>query len=247
MRIHYFQHVPFEGLGSIAGWTTAQHHAVTATRLYAGDPLPIVAEIDWLVVMGGPMGVHDERELPWLVDEKRVIGNAIHAGKSVLGVCLGAQLIADVLGARVYRNQHREIGWFPIELTAAGMQSALGQAIGGVGTSTQPLAPSPRFDVFHWHGDTFDLPVRATHLARSAACEQQGFSIEDRIIGLQFHLETTPETAATLIQNCPDDLAEGRYVQSAAEMLDSVPRFATANAIMTRLLDALSGAPKFDE
>src|SRR5271170_6697939 len=117
MRIHYFQHVPFEGLGCIAQWAAEKEHTVTATRFYLDEPAPNPGEIDWLVVMGGPMNIYEEAEYPWLAREKRFIGEAIRGGKTVIGICLGAQLIADVMGGPVTRNLEKEIGWFPIELT----------------------------------------------------------------------------------------------------------------------------------
>jgi GMP synthase-like glutamine amidotransferase len=242
MRLHSLQHAPFEGLGSIAGWAEAHRHVVTATRLYTGDRLPAMADIDWLIVMGGPMGVHDEREFPWLSEEKRCIGDAIESGKRVLGICLGAQLIAGVLGARVYANRYEEIGWFPIDLTAAGARSALGQAIscGGAGGETVPAAMAPSLEVFHWHGDTFDLPGTAVQLARSAACEQQAFSFGDRVVGLQFHLEMTRAGAEALIDNCAGDLKTAPYVQSAVEMLANQDRFARINRVMAGLLDRMA-------
>jgi GMP synthase (glutamine-hydrolysing) len=123
MRIHYFQHVPFEGLGSIEQWIRARGYHLTATKLYQNDPMSDMESVDWFIIMGGPMGVHDEDRLSWLKSEKRLIEKAIRQRKAVLGICLGAQLIAAVLGARVYPNRFKEIGWFPIELTEAGQRS----------------------------------------------------------------------------------------------------------------------------
>lgn len=253
MRIQSFFHVPFEGLGSIADWAAARGHVVTATPWYGGGNAPSSDAYDWLIVMGGPMGVYDEREYPWLVDEKRAVAAAIAAGKRVLGVCLGAQLIASVLGARVYRNAHKEIGWFPIALTSDGAVTRTGQALATIAsppalsatngerrtTNNDQRATSP---VFHWHGDTFDLPAGAAHVARSEACEHQAFSLDDRVVGLQFHLETTPASAADLIRNCPGDLVAGSYVQSAETMVADPARFARINTVMRALLDAMAGS-----
>ena len=114
MRLHIFQHVPFEGLGSIKLW--ADHAGVQphVTRFFRNEPLPPIPGVTHLIVMGGPMGVHDHRQFPWLAAEKRFIRDVFDAGKSVLGACLGAQLMAHALGARVYKNPAPEIGWFPI-------------------------------------------------------------------------------------------------------------------------------------
>lgn len=228
MKIHYLQHVPFEGLGSIAAWAAARGYQVSATRLYQNEVLPSGDSFDWLIVTGGPMGVHDEADYPWLIEEKRFINQTITAGKTVLGICLGAQLVASVLGARVYRNAHTEIGWFPIQLTAQARESSLFSSL-----------PSS-LDVFHWHGDTFDLPAGAVHLARSAACEQQAFVLDERIVGLQFHLEMTKQTAGDLIHHCRTEIVPARFIQTAEEMLADERRFGVTNSTMERVLDGLA-------
>ncbi|MFH1494509.1 MAG: type 1 glutamine amidotransferase [Pseudomonadota bacterium] len=229
MNIHYLQQVPFEGPGSIAEWVRRGGHTLGATRLYLGDPLPAVETLDLLVVMGGPMNIYEEASYPWLVDEKRFIEQAITAGRRVLGICLGAQLIADVLGAKVYANADKEIGWFPVETTPAAS---------GAG----PFADFPRqLEVFHWHGDTFDIPAGALHVAHSAGCTNQAFVYDDRVVGLQFHLETTPASANQIIVHGADELVEGRYIQRPQEMLSDARRFGTINHVMQKLLDRLVG------
>ncbi len=117
MRIHSLQHVPFEGLGSIEAWARDRGHSLTVTRFWAGDALPPPGALDWLIVMGGPMSVHDEAERSWLKAEKRFLRAALDAGKRVLGICLGAQLLAEAMGARIARARAKEIGWFPVTLT----------------------------------------------------------------------------------------------------------------------------------
>ncbi len=231
MRIHFLQHVPFEGLASIRDWIGRGDHQVSGTRLYAGDGLPHPERVDLLIVMGGPMGVHDADAHPWLTAEKTFLRRVIDDGGSrVLGICLGAQLIADVLGARVYRNGQQEIGWFPVTRAAAAADSPLGALLPG------------RFDAFHWHGDTFDLPPGAVHLAQSAACAHQAYAVDGRILGLQFHLETTPESAAALIEHGADELVDGPCIQTPAQMLAPAERFAALNRLMSTLLDGLAGA-----
>jgi len=224
MRINYFQHVPFEGLGAIERWINAHGYHLTATKLYQNDPVPDVESIDWLIIMGGPMGVHDEDRLPWLKGEKRFIEKAISKGKAVLGICLGAQLIADVLGARVHPNRVKEIGWFPIELTGAGQRSSL------FGFLPQQLV------VFHWHGDTFDLPAGAVHIARTEACANQAFVYDERVIGLQFHLESTSKGVAALIENCSGELVEGSYTQTPSQLMAHPKAFRIINRAMDELL-----------
>jgi GMP synthase (glutamine-hydrolysing) len=228
VRIHSFQHVPFEGLGCIEDWAAANRHAVTVTRFFQGDPFPAMEKLDWLIVMGGPMGVHDEREFPWLEQEQRFIGEAIEKGKRVLGICLGAQLLADVLGARVFRNPQKEIGWFPIELTE---EAARNPIFGGL---------PQRFDVFHWHGDTFDLPCGATRIAASAACANQGFTYGPNVLALQFHLEITPAGLAALVEHCEGDLVPAPFVQTKETVLAGAVKFAEANEEMRQVLDGFS-------
>jgi len=207
MNIHYFQHVPFEGLGSIGSWAGKPIHKLTATRFYEDHKLPFIDICDMLIVMGGPMSVHDEDKLDWLTEEKKFIEKAIVRGKKVIGICLGAQLNAEVLGSRVYKNKDREIGWMPLQLTEEGKKAAVFSDI----TDGQ--------NVFHWHGDTFDLPNSAVQLARTEACEQQAFLYDGHVLGLQFHLESTEETISAMIEHCKDDLmGGGKYVQSEPEL-----------------------------
>jgi GMP synthase-like glutamine amidotransferase len=237
VRAHIFQHVPFEGPGSIAPWLEARGISIGVTRLFHDAALPDPADVDLLIVMGGPMSVNDEHAFPWLVSEKRFIRDMISRGAPVLGICLGAQMIANVLGAKVYPNPEKEIGWFPIQ-------------------STPNIGPHHVFrfpdecGVFHWHGETFDLPQGAARLARSEACANQAFQFNGNVIGLQFHLETTPASARELVANCRDELVPGKYVQSEATILGAPPaRYATINALMGRVLafllpDHSSGRPR---
>ena len=226
MRLRWLQHVPFEGLGCIKEWAEAQDAEISCTRLYAGDPLPDTEIFDWLVVMGGPMGIYDHDEHPWLVAEKDFIRQSIRAGKTVLGICLGAQLIADVLGARVYPGPQKEIGWFPIQ-RAEGAPDLLPEAL----------------TVFHWHGDTFDTPDGAIHLAASESCQNQGFVYNGRVVALQFHMETTVESMEALIENCADELVDAPFIQTAEQMQTGSGNIGNINAAMKYLLDQLSAAP----
>ncbi|MBI2435068.1 MAG: type 1 glutamine amidotransferase [Candidatus Hydrogenedentes bacterium] len=224
MNAHYFQHVPFEGLGSIEGWLRRRGAAIQATRLFDSPRLPELDAIDLLIVLGGPMSVNDEAALPWLVAEKAFLREAIALGKPVLGICLGAQLIASAFGARVYPNSEKEIGWFPVT------------RVEGTNTSNGFVFPAETM-AFHWHGETFDLPPGAVHLAQSAGCAHQAFQLGERVIGLQFHLEMTPESARLLVENCRNEMVPARYVQVAEAILAAPPaRYEEINALMDRLL-----------
>jgi GMP synthase-like glutamine amidotransferase len=202
------------------------------SRLFAGDPLPSPADFEWLVALGGPMSVNDEREHAWLAPEKRLVRTAVEGGKRVLGVCLGAQLVASALGARVARNREREIGWLPVERVAGADALAPGRAL------------PERFTAFHWHGETFELPRGAVPLARSAGCERQAFAIGERVLALQFHVETTRAAAEALIANCGDEMTPGPYVQKPDEILASDAPFVAVQEVMRSLLAALSEAPQ---
>jgi len=202
MRAHFLQHVPFEGLGYIRTWLEGEGAEIAGTRLYAGEDLPALDGIDLVIAMGGPMSVNDEVDLPWLVAEKAFIRQAVEKGIAVLGVCLGAQLIASALGGRVYGNAQKEIGWFPIQATPA------------EGCFTFPEEAM----VLHWHGETFELPPGAVRIASSVACDNQAFQLGERVIGLQFHLEMTPESAEAIIDNCKAELVPARYVHGEDEL-----------------------------
>jgi GMP synthase-like glutamine amidotransferase len=232
MRAHYLQHVAFEGLGSIKDWLMANHYTVTCTKLFESVDFPVVNDIDLLIIMGGPMSVNDEKELPWLIKEKQFVRAVIDAGKPVLGICLGSQMIADVMGARVYPNAKKEIGWFPIY---------------SVSKNNQHLFQFPETTrVFHWHGETFDLPNTASLLASSKGCINQAFQMGDNVIGLQFHLETTPESLNEIATHCADELAPGElvkseFIQSADEMKKtSNAHFNEINQLMVKVLEFIT-------
>ena len=225
MKLHWLQHVPFEGLGIIEKWAIENDFTLSCTRLYAGEKLPAVETFDWLVVMGGPMGIYDYDEHPWLVAEKEFIKQAIDANKTVLGICLGAQLMADVLGAKVYPGPEKEIGWFPIQRSEG-----------------SPNLLPEELTVFHWHGDTFEIPEGAIRLASSDACENQGFIYNHRAVGLQFHMETTPESMEALIKNCGEELIDAPHIQTAEQIRNESPRIEKINDAMEYLLNALASA-----
>jgi GMP synthase-like glutamine amidotransferase len=225
-------HVPHEGLGGMESWFVGRGHALGSTRFDRGDTPPPVEDIDWLVVMGGPMGVYEESRHPWLLAEKAFIRAALARDMPVLGVCLGAQLLAEALGAEVRANAQREIGWYPVETTAQAAESALGR-----------LLP-PRFTPLHWHGDTFELPPGAVHLARSAACVNQAFAFEERVLGLQFHLEALPSVTAAFWEADREQLGEGEYVQRAPEILGTPAQYAALQPLQASLLEALESVAR---
>src|ERR1035438_104393 len=177
MHVLTFKHAPLEGLGSIAA-ALQRHKVAQASACEVGTPGPPAG----LILMGGPMSAHDHP--PLVPHELAAIREAVLRGIAVLGVCLGSQLIARALGARVYRNAEKEIGWSPLHFTQAAAADPLFHGFSDPET------------VFQWHAETFDLPPGAEHLAYSSACRHQAFRVGGNVYGIQFHLEVTPEIVA---------------------------------------------------
>src|SRR6185312_11702960 len=200
MRIACIQHVSFEGPGNIAAWAADRGHTFRISRLYAGENLPVLDSFDMLVVMGGPMSVHDEADYEWLRPEKALVAECLKQKKFVLGICLGSQLLAEVLGTTVYRNHAREIGWFPVQFQT-----------GAVGLSCIMGLPAT-LDVLHWHGETYNLPPGCVQVAKSEGCAVQAFE-HPSALGLQFHLEATANGLAELISHCGAEIGTGPYEQ----------------------------------
>jgi len=232
-RLRVFQHAVHEGLGSLETFFAARNAEIAYTRLFAGDAPQDPAAYDFLVVLGGPMNVYEEDKHPWLAAEKRSILAAFDAGKPVLGLCLGAQLMSVALGGQVTRNPHREIGWWPVE------------KLPGLGDHWAASCFPDRFETFHWHGDTFSIPPGATALFRSEGCARQGFAWGDRAVGLQFHPEITPGDIDAWIRASEaeggGDLVPGTYVQSPEAMREGGD-FAGNNAWMEALCGRMASA-----
>jgi len=224
--IHYLQHVPFEDLANIEAWARSRGHDLSKTLLFAGDSLPRMADFDWLIVMGGPMNIYEEDKYPWLAEEKEFIHQAIANDKIVLGICLGAQLMADVLGGKVHENVHREIGWFPVKLVPESKASPIFRML------------PEEFMALHWHSDTFEVPPGAVHRAESQACKNQAFEL-GKAIGLQFHLESSLDSIEHLLLNSADELTDGQYVQKPKEILAHLDRFPELHRLMDTFLDNL--------
>jgi len=225
MKLHILQHVSYEGPGYIATWANFNGFEMSTTLVSDTVTFPEVASFDLLVILGGPMNVDDSDAYPWLEAEKHFIHQAIAAKKPVLGICLGSQLIAQVLGGRVMRNPVAEIGWFPIAPTDF--------------LPVHPLFQDLDFKipVFHWHGDTFELPDSAQNLFRSRGCQNQLFVFGDRVIGIQFHPEATRESVKRMVENGADELRESLFIQSEAEILKN--HYDQPNAVLAVLLDRL--------
>ncbi len=226
MKIHVLQHVSFEDIGAIKSWTENNNSLVTYTCLYKDEKFPDLNDFDFLIILGGPMGVYQEKEFPWLKNEKEFILSSIKAGKKVLGICLGSQLIAEVLGAKVHSNNEKEIGWFPITLSENIKEFSLFENYNDI------------LEVFHWHGDTFTLPDEALHLASSSVCTNQAFLYKNNVLALQFHFEATEESIIKMLENEDSELEEkGSYIQDKNTILESLSNCNNSNKVLFELLN----------
>ena len=225
LRIHCFQQVGVEGLGCILDWINEKGHCLAYTRFYEAPLVPSVDDFDALVVMGGPMSVYEEDKYPWLVEETRVIREAMEAGIPVLGICLGSQFMAAALGAQVYAGDNKEIGWFEVNLSESGKSSVLGKLDGA--------------KVFHWHGDTFEVPEGAKLLAFSEATPHQAFLYGANALALQFHLEVNAKSVDGMVSTFSSELQECEFVQSADAILAQKEQLTNNNKLMFDILDQL--------
>lgn len=221
METYIFQHVEYEGPGAILPYLEAKGHKVHLVRLYAGDRIPHEDEIDFAIMMGGPMSVLDEAEHPYFVREKELCRDMVQLGKPILGICLGAQMIASAFGAAIRKSPEKEIGWFPIQWNKG---------------SSEPL------NVFHWHGETFDIPRQAVALAHSDGCENQAFRLGSAL-ALQFHMEASPDSMESMLKNGAEEIEAGtaagcKFVQSAEEIRKTcAANMGKANDALAKILD----------
>lgn len=229
MRVHCLQHVPFEDAAHIGVWAKERGHTLTTTRLYENETLPAITEIGLLAIMGGPMNVYQYRDHPWLRREKAFLERIIAAGISSIGICLGAQLLADVLGAKVTQNPQIEIGWHAVRLTQEANGSSL---VGRMPTE---------FTAFHWHGDTFEIPPGSTRLAESDTCRNQAFEYDGHVLGLQFHLEYSTDSIEAMLAHCAGELIDAPFVQTRDQIRAGYEHVSPMHRSLAPLLDSLVG------
>ncbi len=233
MRVHFVVHEDFEAPGAYETWANDRGHHVTFSHVYAGDKLPTsAADMDFLIVMGGPQSpATTVQQCPHFDAraEQALIAAAVNSGKAVIGVCLGSQLIGEALGAPFAHSPEKEIGKFPIALTAEGradeMFSHFGQSL----------------EVGHWHNDMPGLTAEAKVIAYSAGCPRQIVAYSDRVFGFQCHMELTQEVVELLIANSENDLsraAEFRFVNTPAEL--RAHDYRAMNQVLFTFLDKLA-------
>ena len=226
MNIHYLQHVPHEGPGYIEEWAKQRNYNLTATKLFEEEhSYPEMTDFDLLVIMGGPMSVFDIDKYSWMNEEMSFISHAIAEGKSMLGICLGAQLIAHFLGAKMKKSPETEIGWFPVFKVS----------------DHSLLSEIPdEFTAFHWHGEMFEIPPGAEHIFSSEGCSNQGFVYYDNVVGIQFHFETTPLSVEEMLANEEVDRLSGKYIQTSKEIQDRIDYTIAINAYLENIMDKLA-------
>ena len=218
MRVLVLQHIACEHPGVFSEVMEERGVESVPVELDEGEPLPDWRQFDGVLAMGGPMGATDDADHPWLTAEKELVREAVEDGKPFLGVCLGVQLLAAALGARVYTAERAEVGLLPVELTPEGRQDPLFEGL------DDPLVS------LQWHGDTFELPEGAAHLASSPQVAHQAFRSGERAYGVQFHLEVTPEQAREWaeVPAYQQSLAATLGKQKGAEFIADVQRRADA-------------------
>jgi GMP synthase (glutamine-hydrolysing) len=227
MQILVLQHVPFEGPATLANWALSRGVQLNIQAMDQRHNMPELWLFDGIIVLGGPMGVYDDDEHPWLSLEKKFLATARQASKPILGICLGAQLLAQLEGATVRNNKYKEIGWWPIHFTQFALQSPLFEGF------------PAQLEVMHWHGDSFDLPATSQLLASTPGCQNQGFLSHDgKLLGLQFHMEWNFEVAQALVTHCRHELEQqSPYVQTKEEILRPSEAYAAMNTWMYKLMD----------
>jgi GMP synthase-like glutamine amidotransferase len=228
MIIQVLQHVAFEHPGTIIDWAEAHQHQINYTLLYEKHAFPKMESFDLLIILGGPMSVNDTEKHKWLDKEIAFIQASIQKKKKIIGICLGSQLLAKALGADVYKNNLQEIGFFPLVKTLSGFKNKLTQAL----PDTWPM--------FHWHGETFDLPEKAQNLYSSKACQNQMFQ-HGNCIGIQFHPEVNLALLKSMVENGEKELNERLYIQNKAALLNSTFDFKKQKETFFQLLQNFIG------
>ncbi len=223
-RALFVTHIPFETPANVERYFRKRGIQTTTILISQDSKSSLWDKSDIIVLFGGPMGVYQANEYPWINEELQLIEDAITNGKKVLGICLGAQLIARSLGYSVYPNKHKEIGWHEVTITEDGASTVFS----GI---KNPLK------VFQWHGDTFDLPDDALLLATSDACKNQAFLYKDHVLALQFHLEYTINSIENLLKYLDDHTQRGPFIQNEKTIRDGYIYLSELERNLNKILD----------
>lgn len=226
METYIFQHVEYEGPGILVPLLEARGHNLHIVKLFAGDPIPHEDDIGFAIMLGGPMSVLDEANYPYFVREKELCKDMVQLGKPLLGICLGAQMIASAFRAAILKAPEKEIGWHPVQWNDCSKFHSLGNTV---------------FNAFHWHGEMFKIPKEATKLARSEGCENQAFKLGSAI-ALQFHLEVNQDSIESMLKNCKNDYANvaGTFIQNENEIRNlSAQYLQSTNDFLKRILSTM--------
>jgi GMP synthase-like glutamine amidotransferase len=216
MAYYYIQHADYVAAGSLIPWASERGLELKAIKLFEEDyELPTVDKIDGLVILGGPMNIYEEAKYPFLKDCKKLIKEAIDVGVKNLGICLGGQLISDVLGAKVEKNSTKEIGWHNVSLKPESVFHDFKD-------------PTP---FFHWHGDVFDLPPNVNLLAQTTITPHQAYTYQSHVLALQFHPEVTSEIIHSYLNKDreEEELGTGPFAQTAEEIIERTKKEASPN------------------
>lgn len=227
MNILALRHYEFDDVNVFSSWAHEQQHDLKVCEAWLGVDMAWLDWMDMLLILGGPMGVYEEDSYPWLKKEKHFVQEAIHLDKKILGICFGAQMLAEVLGGRVYPHTYKEIGWHQVQ-------------------RTQEIHPwlselPEKFVTMQWHGDTYDLPEGASLLATSAACRNQAFAYGERIVGLQFHLEMTKTGIENAVKHWSHELQDKSFIQSADSIEQQLPRCEESARMLRQILVLAEG------
>ncbi|WP_315794597.1 type 1 glutamine amidotransferase [Paenibacillus sp. BIC5C1] len=227
MKIVVFRHFLFDDPSVIISWSEDTEHELVMHDPAQGIQREWLHSLDLLVILGGPMSVYQENEYPWLIQEKAFVSEAIQMGKKVLGICLGAQMIAEILGGTVISNgEKKEIGWHQVQRKR----------------DYHPwLTHVPeQFTSFTWHGDTFSLPEGARLLMYSEACEHQAFAYGEHVLGLQFHLESTTQCIEQMLSRWSHELIDLPFIQKDFVIREGMVHSENSQMLLWGILDQIA-------
>ncbi len=227
MKIHILHHDPIDfAPDNITLWSQEKGYRINETFLCNQEKLPSLETFDWLIIMGGSQHAWDEEKHPWLIPEKAFIAESVHRKKTILGICFGTQLLAEVLGGEVYPNPDQEIGWFDVSLTTEGEESFLFRNV------------PQSFISFHWHSDHYSLPPGCTCLARTEPTPNQAFVCKNRpLVGLQFHPEITRAMADGYAKKYGHRWRKGKFVPGRETVLKQTETIPDTYWLMAAILD----------